>query len=222
MELWKTREQALAALRDELRQQAELVEAAFIHVDECINRLRAVTSPFGRVCGLTLAKGRNLALGVYSLTLDGLAQEAGALLRPLIETVELLIYFRLDPARVEEAIQGKLPSAGQIAKKIEGRYKDLRQYLSEHASHFGFTYDSLKHIADPGNNTWATSQPYSEAVLRTNLGALFFFGMHLATEGFNCVSAGHTALDDELADRIESLRDRGLAVFREHQGVESQ
>jgi hypothetical protein len=63
-----------------------------------------------------------MTLGVYSLMLDGLGQEAGALLRPLIETLELLVYLRLEPARIDQAIEEKLPSAGQIAKKIEGEF----------------------------------------------------------------------------------------------------
>jgi hypothetical protein len=222
MGLWETREQALAALQGDLQERAEVIKETFELIDECIDRFKAIDSPFGRVCGLTLVKGRNMALGVYSLILDGLGQEAGALLRPLIETLELLVYLRLDPVRVEQAIEGKLPPAGKIAKKIEGEFKDLRQHLNEHASHFGFTYESLKHIVDWREITWRTSQPYNEVVFRTNLGTLFLFAIRLAIEGINCVSAAQTMLDNELADRIESHRDRGLGVFFESQGGQSQ
>jgi hypothetical protein len=222
MELWQTREQALVALQGDLQERAEVIRETFELIDECTGRFKAIDSPFARVCGLTLVKGRNMALGVYSLILDGLGQEAGALLRPLIEILELLVYLRLDPARVDKAIAGKLPSAGQIAKKIEGEFKDLRQHLNEHASHFGFTYDSLRHIVDLSKMTWRTSQPYNEDVLKTNLGTLFLFTIRLAIEGINCATAAQTMLDNELADRIESHRDRVFGVFFEEQGVQSQ
>jgi hypothetical protein len=39
------------------------------------------------------------------------------LLRPILEAYELLIYFRLEPSRVDQAIDGKLPSPGKRAKK---------------------------------------------------------------------------------------------------------
>jgi hypothetical protein len=85
--------------------------------------------------------------------------------------------------------------------------------LNEHASHFRFTYESLKHIVDWSEVTWRTSQPYDAVVLRTNLSTLFMFAIRLAIEGINCVSAAQTMLDNELADRIESHRDRGSKVF---------
>jgi hypothetical protein len=50
---------------------------------------------------VTLVKAKNLALGSYSLVLDGLGQEAGALMRPMIEYAELLAYFRLHPEMVK-------------------------------------------------------------------------------------------------------------------------
>jgi hypothetical protein len=222
MELWETREQALAALQGDFQEEAEIIEETFELIDECVDRSQAIDSPFARVCGLTLIKGRNMTLGVYSLMLDGLGQEAGALLRPLIETLELLVYLRLEPTRIDQAIEGKLPSAGQIAKKIKGEFKDLRQHLNKHASHFGFTYESLKHIVNWREVTWRTSQPYDAVVLRTNLGTLFLFAIRLAIEGTNCVSAARTMLDNELADRIESHRDRGIGVFFEGKEVQLQ
>lgn len=74
--------------------------------------MKAALDSYARVCGLTLLKAKHLALGAYSLILDGLGQEAGALLRPFIEYTELLTYFRKFPSKVDAAIKGKLPSAG--------------------------------------------------------------------------------------------------------------
>ncbi len=67
---------------------------AFDLLDECVVRLETEhgSEPSSRVCALTLLKGRNLLLGSYGLSLDGLAQEAGALLRPFIEVFEKMVY----------------------------------------------------------------------------------------------------------------------------------
>ncbi len=103
-DLWKTREEALAALEGPLRQEAAMLQDAFALMDECIAHLITRDTTFTRVCAITMIKARNLELGCYSLALDGLAQEGGALFRLVVETLELLTYFWKDPARVEEAI----------------------------------------------------------------------------------------------------------------------
>jgi hypothetical protein len=108
---------------------------------------------------MTLVKARNYALGLYSLSLDGLGQEAGALLRPLVEAYEVLVYFRLDPSRASKATDDKLPSAGEIAKAISGRFKDLREYLNENASHFAFSPQSMTHLIDFRTLNWNVQQP---------------------------------------------------------------
>jgi hypothetical protein len=213
LSLWNARNQALYALEGNLQQEAEIIQTTFVLIDECIDRLSKVDSPFARVCGLTLVKARNLAWGSFSLMLDGLGQEAGALLRPLIETLELLIYFRQEPSRVELAINGKLPQAGGIAKTIKGEFQELRKYLNRHASHFGFTIDSLRHVVDFQNLTWKTTQPYNESVLRTNLGSLFAFLIQLAIEGASCLSLANALLDNEFADSVENHRDKGISIF---------
>ena len=213
MNLFETRESSIRALDTNLSQHAEILMNIFHLLDESISRLEKVDSPFARVCGLTAMKGRNLGHGIYSLALDGLAQEAGALLRPFIEVIELLVYIRLDPRRVDQAIDGKLPKVGNIAKKIEGHYEDLRKHLNDHASHFGFTYESLRHSLNISDLSWRMVQPYQQEVLLRNLGTLFLFISQLTVEGFNCVSVSHQLYDDELADMIEGTRDKGIGLF---------
>ena len=109
-----------------------LLEGAFLRVDEAVDYfqkfLLADPADSGRVCAVTVIKGRNLALGCYSLALDGLAQESGALLRPLLEAIELLGYLRTVPGAVDKAVDGKLPNAGKRAKKIESPFWDLREH----------------------------------------------------------------------------------------------
>lgn len=100
--LWNTRNKAVTDLEGSLKLEAEVLSEAFDLLDECIARLEIEhdSEPYSRVCGLTLIKGRNLLLGSYSLSIDGLAQEAGALLRPFIEAFEKMIYFNEDPERI--------------------------------------------------------------------------------------------------------------------------
>lgn len=119
MSLWNTRRQAERALTEELEPFGGLLREAFSVLDDCVDRLEKLDEPFGRVCALVLIKTRNLGLGFYSLCLDGLAQEAGALFRPFWEGLELLVYFRLEPIRINEALEERLPKAGVIAQRIE-------------------------------------------------------------------------------------------------------
>jgi hypothetical protein len=125
MNLWHARQKSLEWLATELVEQNILVDEGFEMLDKCIALLNQqsrtlndeLNGRFARVINLTLAKVRNLLLGSYSMLLDAVAQEAGALLRPILEAYELLIYFRLEPSRVDQAIDGKLPSPGKRAKK---------------------------------------------------------------------------------------------------------
>jgi hypothetical protein len=211
-DLWKTRKEALAALEGSLRQEAEILQEAFALTDECIAQLLIVDTQYTRVCALTMIKARNLELGCYSLSLDGLAQEGGALLRPVIETLELLIYFWKDPSRVDKAIDEKLPPAGEIAQKIEGNFKELRDFLNSYASHFSFKYESLKHIADPQNLGWKVIQPHNDNVLRQNLLFVFLTLIYIIKMGACCLSI-EKPLESAFADAIDNLQAKGFRVF---------
>ena len=94
-------------------ERAEVLEKIFSLIDEFIDyyQLKAESDDFHRMCGLTLVKAKHLALGSYSLILDGLGQEAGAFLRPFIKYYELLVYFKMDPGRVQQAVDDRLPIA---------------------------------------------------------------------------------------------------------------
>lgn len=196
-----------------MRAEADVLQGIFDVVDECIGRLEAVNQPFSRVCALTLTKARNLALGCYSLSLDALGQEAGALLRPLLEALELLTYFRLDPPRIEEALEGTLPKAGVVAQRIEGKFKRLREYLNANASHFSFGPDAMLHLVDFRDGQLKVAQPFNELVLHGNLQFLFAIFAWVRIEAVNCVSVAANHVDHELADRADALRQRGLQVF---------
>jgi hypothetical protein len=148
------------------------------------------------------------------LAQDGLAQEAGALFRVLAEAIELLIYFEQEPARIDEAIKGKLPSAGEIGKKLQGNFQLLRNFLNQHASHFSYTPDSLKHLHDKSGN-WIIVQPHQDAVLAKNMHSLFVLLLLLSNEEMLCLSKANS-LDDGLVAKIEAWRMEGQAVFNTH------
>ena len=118
MNLWITREGSLNALKSKLSIEARYIKKGFTIIDTLLHIFEDNKSDnFCMVCNFVLLKGKNFSFSIYSLSLDGLAQEAGALLRPAIECTELLDYFCTDPKRIKEALENKLPSAGDIAKK---------------------------------------------------------------------------------------------------------
>ena len=168
--------------------------------------MQRVELPLGRVLALVLIKARNLALACYSLSLDSLAQEAGALFRPLLEALELLEYLRQDPERVAEALEDRLPKAGVIAQRIQGKFKGLRDHLNNHASHLSVSPDAMGHLVDLSAGQLRTVQPFSEPVLRANLTTLLATLVWLAIEAVNCVSAAEGRVDPSLADAAHELK----------------
>lgn len=151
MELWETREISWKYLKEKRQSRLSVFLALLELLDRCVDEYekRAASDTYARICGLTLLKAKNLAVGSFSLLLDGLGQEAGALLRPMIEYTELLTYFRHFPEKTEKATENALPKAGERAKAIEGIYHGLRQHLNEHASHSSYSHYSLSHLLTP-------------------------------------------------------------------------
>jgi len=211
--LWDTRHQAEEALSGDLKAFMRLFDETFTAVDQCIERLEGLDDPFGRVCALVLIKARNLGLGCYSLSLEALAQEAGALFRPLIECLELLTYFRLDPPRINEALEDRLPKAGCIAKRIEGKFKGLRDYLNTHASHLSLSPEAMMHLVDFNAGRLRPVQVHNTVVLRQNLVTLLAVLIWLAIEAVNCTSVGACVVDDTLCDNVENIKRRALLLF---------
>lgn len=151
--LWMTRSESIAYMHRSHPSRLDVMNRSFDLLDQIVDAFEAVSqeSAYARVCGLTLLKAKNLAFGSYSLILDGLGQETGALMRPMIEYSELLTYFRMFPESVEKAKTNTLPTAGKRAKAIGSIYKEFRQYLNEHASHSSFSQHALSHLLEPSN-----------------------------------------------------------------------
>ena len=191
MDIWDTRNQSNKWLQKELFEEKEALEIGFSLLDNCVSILESIGMREGdnlqwklyAIGSLTLAKSTHFLLGCFSLALDGLSQESGALLRPLIETYELLVYLRLDPSRIEEVINDKLPSAGEIAQLISGKFYDLRTHLNEHASHFKYKYTSVSHLIDFNSKEGIKAFPSdSLSTLKRNLNSLNAFQTILLSE----------------------------------------
>ena len=205
------------------------IETGFALVDECILSFNQVgdeqgSTPkgqFSRVCAITTTKGRNLLFACYSLSLDALAQESGAVLRPLIEVVELLKYLRLDPSRVDRVIGGKLPSAGQIRKSIKGSFQSLRDHLNLEASHFGFGFHSVRHLLDRKTLSIKATQSHSIDVLARNLDVLSAFLAFLLLESVSCLYLTDSEAKD-LADRSQEWKYLCTHVFAAQRGSQNE
>ena len=216
MGLWGTRHHSMKMLAKDFKQQAKAIEKSFTIVDECIDlfNTKAGDDDFHRVCGFVLAKARNYALGVYGLILDGLGQEAGALLRPFIEYHELLKYFRLEPGRVQQVIDDKLPSAGKRAQLIEGYFHELRKNLNDNASHSSFSYHALNHLLDKPDMTIRKEQPMLPKVLFVNMGDFFVQMILMATEAINCLQTAEMGSAEKQAEDIVRLKNEGISFFK--------
>jgi len=211
-QMWDTRKRAMSATESELQAEAATVYQAFSLLDEMLVIFHSEDTTFCRIAGLTLLKARNLAQGIFSLALDGLAQEAGALLRPLIECLELLTYLCDNPQRVDEVLEERLPSAGEIGKRIHGKFQDLRKHLNQHASHLSIAPESMSHLINFESGDWKVIQPYNEKVFRKNMNTLFAVLVIVLFEAANCLSCNEL-LTDSLEDRLNAFKEKGYTIF---------
>lgn len=214
--LWEAREKAESDLNENLKIIKTLLNESFVNIDSCIDRLESHEKPFGHVTALVLIKARNLGLGCYSLSLDALAQEAGALFRPLIECLELLTYLRMDPARIVEALEDRLPKAGVIAHKNGGKFKGLREYLNTNASHFSLSQFATAHLVDFKAGRLRRVQVHNTNVLKVNLCILLAVMIYIAIEAANCTIVCTDSEDHSLCDKIEDLKRRAFLQFDEN------
>lgn len=216
---WGRRQDALAALRqDGGIGPGELVREGFRVIDACINELDLEAGgPFERVCAITLCKGRRLAFATYMMMLEGVGQEAGAVARPILECAELLAYFVDDPERIEEAICGDLPPAGNIAQEIGSDFQFIRDHWNTHASHFGYTYGQTRHLVDFEQQQVRLTDPLEPENLRHNVGLLVLFQLLLVKGAIGVFRrAGRTPQD---IGNLISRAERFNRLVEETEGV---
>ena len=215
MNLWITREESLNALKSKLSIEARYIEKGFTIIDDLLSIFEDNKNDnFCTVCSFALLKGKNYCLSIYSLSLDGLSQESGALLRPAIECIELLDYFYDDPKRIKEALENKLPRPGNIAKKIKGKFESLRKHLNSAASHFSFDPIACMHLMNWKNGSLRYYQKFNETVLRQNLWTLFGVMRLLTYSAVRCLRFKNI-FDIKLGKEIEEWKESGLKLAKE-------
>ncbi|ARC19789.1 hypothetical protein ABLB37_22780 [Vibrio parahaemolyticus] len=215
MELWRTRNESLELLDSDFSDLKFILEQCFRVIDHCIDIFeeRSDESSSHNVCGITLVKAKNCALGSYGMMLDGLGQEAGAVMRPMIEYLELLKYFRLFPEDIELALVGKLPSAGVRAKKINGMHHEIRQHFNNYSSHGSYGEHAIRHLFESNGAKLRKIQPLSKGTLFRNLGDLFAQLYILIREAVLCIEWLNDGITEDLADFVDTLHVEGMKVF---------
>jgi hypothetical protein len=215
MDLWATRTESLAHLESQCAEQLLVLLNVFALIDESIEGYEALAggNVYARICGLTLLKAKHLAVGAYSLILDGLGQESGALLRPFIEYTELLTYFRLFPDKVAHAAEDNLPKAGERARAIGGIYKNFREHLNSHASHSSYSHYALSHLLEPQTHRFKKLQRAVPLVLETNvkdLAVQLYLLLHEAVLALEPLNVSNFV---SLATRTDLLKEELLHAF---------
>lgn len=213
-DLWAARDASWAYLNETHPSRLAVVFRLFELIDACVDEYEAQagTDTYARICGLTLLKAKNLAVGSLSLLLDALGQEAGALLRPFIEYTELLTYFRHFPEDAKKAPDNELPKAGQRAKVIGGIYQGFREHLNEHASHSSYSHYSLAHLLTV-SLAFRKVQQFAPQVLDKNLTDLavqVWLLLHEAVLGLEHI---HSSKLEELARAGDAVKGRMIHVF---------
>lgn len=115
-------------------------------------------------------------------------------------------------------LEDRLPEAGVIAKRIQGKLQRLREHLNEHASHLSVGPESMGHLLDFKLLRLQTVQPYSELVLRNNLRTLLTVVVCLANEAAICASFAEGRVNDAQADRVEDLTKRATELGELYDG----
>jgi hypothetical protein len=213
---WRVRDEALRYLRTERSSQLATLEAIFDEIDRCIDVLEKHDGQdtYARICGLTLLKAKNLALASCSLILDGLGQEAGALLRPFIEYTELLTYFRKFPDKTALAPDGDLPRAGERAKAIGGMYKEFREHLNEHAAHSSYSHHSLAHLVELDKQRFRKLQRMVPQVLDKNFRDLAIQVYSLLREAVFSIERIDAQVFQSLGGATDKLHARLIREFK--------
>jgi hypothetical protein len=216
MNLWLARRAAEHSLEGGMAIECGLLDRAFQQAEYLAQRLSALEplTPFSCMAGLVTAKARNLAHACYSLALDGLAQESGAIGRVWLESIELLTFLRLFPETAETLLGGKrLPSAGERAKKVNSSVGNIRKYWNETASHMGFEWDTWRHIVKESSGKLQTRQEFRYTTLRGNLEFIFAMMIWTIRESVLCLNAAQGFVEEGIARQMDSLRDECFKAF---------
>lgn len=219
MKKMSAREKSILLLGSKLKPEGRVIRIGFKYIENLIKIFEdcgykerdSEDGVFSRVCGITLVKANYYLLGCYNLILEGFGQESGALLRPIIELYELLVYFRQEKRRITKVLEDKLPSAGNIGGLISGDFQDLRNYFNENSSHFKFKIYSLNHLLNE-DGCFQALPNQSIISLRKNLKVLNAFQVFLVSESLNCFTKISSS-SDGLYEKIQKWRTYSIKIF---------
>lgn len=213
--MWVTFEQARTIIETDLSKEAEAIGELFDLSDQVVLALAKSSHITAcRIGAFALLKARRLATGAYLLSLNCLAQEGGALFRLLQEAWEFLIYVAEDPSRAEAVAEGKKPSAGTIAKAIEGKFKDMRDHLNTHSAHLSFTYEAMGHLFDPRTGGLRVKNQPDAAVIKKNMGPMFGLMFLALGEGISLLSLADEAAFSSFGSRHAELQKQAYGLFK--------
>jgi hypothetical protein len=216
MNLWTVREGAMLALEEEMVAERSLLDRAFQQAEYLAQRLQSIetTAPFGQITGAATAKARILGQACYSLVLDGIGQESGAIARVWLEAIDLLTYLYLDPSRTEEIFKkGGPPKAGKIAQEVKSKSGKARRYLNEAAAHLGFGMESWQHLTNWNIGGLRTRPQLNLDLLRRNLGDVFTMMAWTIRESAFCLNVAQGYVEEGIGNAIHDLKTEGFEIF---------
>jgi hypothetical protein len=164
------------------------------------------------ISNLIFAKTTKYLNGVFILIKENLGHESGALLRPAIEGIELLEYLRRVPEGIQQAIDDNLPSAGNIAKMIDGKFQTLRKYLNQDSSHFHMSFNSMINLFDAKNVDVLYDNGINKNVFTTNLKMVSLFLLYLNYQGI-LIDKENTIISRSMKESYNDIRRKLFNIY---------
>lgn len=221
-EIYQAREKSLVWMSTELQQENQIILDGFNIITNIVNQINIQLGliedgdlrAYAIVGAVTLAKASRFLLGMLDLALSGLSQESGALLRLFLECLEYLAYFREDETRIEEIIEDRLPSAGEVGKRIKSDFKELRQFLNNNASHFSYQKESIAHLIT--NKHEVIPVPiHTQSVFRQNIKIINALQIFLVKEGLRYFSSRNQVVTENspLLYQTQDWYEKSITIF---------
>jgi len=151
--MWEEREAITKLVNLKLQNEFGLVKCQIKYMETIIELINDNKNKENiTLLGIIFTKSYLYSKGIISLFYENLALEAGALIRPAIEAYELLVYLRKYPENIKTIQNGQKIEPGKIAKKIDGTFKPLRDYLNKHSSHIDISELATNYFIDNDKN----------------------------------------------------------------------
>lgn len=155
--------------------------------------------------GYIIAKSLSYGKGFCSLIYDNLIIESGALLRPLLEGYELMIYLQKFPDKIKDISNGIKISAGDVAKAIDATSKSFRDYLNKNSSHLSVYDEVVRFVIDESQNKIIYKGGFSEESIKKNLSVASMLLYYLAAEAGKII-AMYSLWDRDGFELLEKMK----------------